>query len=266
MEVEDFPEMPNADGVDSGCKVNPHALADALHRAPLAMATEEKRYAIGNAVHFRLVSNRLHVVACDEKQMLLSKIKATDCKTGDWMLSQQTILPIKGASILARLCESMESDSSVSIGACGSGFFASSDNFKFACQQIAGLFPNYDRVIPKNNAKEITVKTKELADILECASHFTGEETTGISITAHNNKFSLKSADPFKGRAAQTIPCEYEGDEFKMCAKSQFWTTAVKLADKMENLTFQMNDSMKAAKMDIGQDVTYIFMPMDLRD
>ncbi len=85
------------------------------------------------------------------------------------------------------------------------------DNFTFSCRFLKGKFPNYDRVIVKDNPYEIVVDRQALLLGVRRVSLFSSDSrlvryafsTDIVSLTSQDLDYSLS--------AAEKVPCQYSG-------------------------------------------------------
>ena len=83
--------------------------------------------------------------------------------------------------------------------------FTSGDDITFVCKKMAGQYPNYNSVIPKNNPYTVVVDKRELASVVKRVALFSSESS---------NMIVLKKEGMFLDVAAQDI-------DFSMAANDQ---------------------------------------------
>ena len=83
--------------------------------------------------------------------------------------------------------------------------FTSGDDITFVCKKVAGQYPNYNSVIPKNNPYTVVVDKRELASVVKRVALFSSESS---------NMIVLKKEGMFLDVAAQDI-------DFSMAANDQ---------------------------------------------
>ena len=80
-----------------------------------------------------------------------------------------------------------------------------SGDITFVCKKVAGQFPNYNMVIPKNNPYKVVVDKRELANVVKRVALFASESS---------NMIVLKKEGMFLDVAARDI-------DFNMAANDQ---------------------------------------------
>lgn len=82
--------------------------------------------------------------------------------------------------------------------------FTSGDDITFVCKKVAGQYPNYNSVIPRNNPYKVTVDKRELASVVKRVALFSNEKSNMIAlkkdgmfldISAQNLDFNMSAND-----------------------------------------------------------------------
>ncbi len=87
--------------------------------------------------------------------------------------------------------------------------FTSGDDITFVCKKVAGQYPNYNSVIPRNNLYKVTVDKRELASVVKRVALFSDESS---------NMIALKKDGMFLDISAQDL-------DFNMSANDQVLIT-----------------------------------------
>lgn len=87
--------------------------------------------------------------------------------------------------------------------------FTSGDDITFVCKKVAGQYPNYNSVIPRNNPYKVTVDKRELANVVKRVALFSD---------GSSNKIALKKDGMFLDISAQDL-------DFNMSANDQVLIT-----------------------------------------
>lgn len=262
-DVADFPEPKNPDDIKARCSVNAAAFAAALRRALMAAPVEQGRYNLP-AICIRLANKTLHVVSTDGGQLMLTRLKTgrTEDEAGE-LASYRNMLPLKSAEVLAKMCEGMPNDADVEIGVGNGGIFCVREGFYFSSLMVTGQeYHKYETFTKDDGDKELIVAADALRQALTIADGFIGEETKAIEVTLDGSEMTIKAADATKGKSLQKIECDFQGDEFKFQAKSDFLRNACKIT-KGEHVRMTMSTPQKAIFIHEGADVTYLFMPIN---
>jgi DNA polymerase-3 subunit beta len=70
---------------------------------------------------------------------------------------------------------------------------------------LAGQFPNYDLVLPKNNDKSITLNVDRITQAIRRAALMADERSHGVKVDLTNGKLSITSQSADVGEAKEMI-------------------------------------------------------------
>ena len=87
---------------------------------------------------------------------------------------------------------------------------------------LAGQFPNYDLVLPKNNDKHIPLNTERFAQSIRRAALMADERSHGIKLELTTGKINLTSQSADVGEAKEVIPVDYTGDTVSIGFNAQY--------------------------------------------
>ena len=173
LPTEDFPVLGSGE-LPHQFKMPVHDLNTLLDRTRFAISTEETRYYL-NGIY-------LHVAERDGTKVL--RAVATD---GHRLASAEVPLP-EGAD----------------------GFAV--DEIVITSKLIDGTFPDYERVIPRDNDKMLDVDRKLLADAVDRVSAISSEKSRAVKLTLGAGVLKLSASSPEHGLAEEEIEVDYNGD------------------------------------------------------
>ena len=121
------------------------------------------------------------------------------------------ILPLKSSVVLKNVF-SQEKNVDVVLGQQGVSF--ESEGFTFNSRLLKGNFPDYNRVIPRNNPYVVTVDRTALLSAVRHIGSF-GESDNGlVRFKIEPTKITLRAAATgYNSSAWESTPCSYEGNE-----------------------------------------------------
>ena len=179
------------------------------------------------------------------------------------------MLPKKPANILKNNLARL-SDESVNISFDKQNAFFKFDQQLVVCRLIEGTFPEYTKVIPKNNTNIITLSRTDLLNatrrVAVCANQSTGQ----ILLNVNENTLEISAQDlDFSMSANETLSCNYQGEPMRIAFKSQF------LIEILANLPYneiciKLAEPTKAALMQPAEqtnndeEICALLMPMRL--
>jgi DNA polymerase-3 subunit beta len=171
------------------------------------------------------------------------------------------IVPRKTVSEVQRLMENGDAEVSIEL---------SSGKIRFAVGQtvltsklIDGTFPDYARVIPVSNDKELVVDKKEFEAAVDRVSTVSSERGRAVKLSINAGRLLLSVTNPDSGSANEEVEVEYEADPIDIGFNSRYLldiasqieseAAVLKLADPGSPTLIQDKDARGAL---------YVLMPM----
>ncbi|HSL83203.1 MAG TPA: DNA polymerase III subunit beta, partial [Thermoanaerobaculia bacterium] len=84
------------------------------------------------------------------------------------------------------------------------------------CRILEGTFPDYERVIAKDNDKKAVFDRRHLADAVKRVALLTGERARAVRLAFAPDEMVVSAVNPDLGEATERVGCEYDGPEFKL--------------------------------------------------
>lgn len=120
------------------------------------------------------------------------------------------ILPGKPAGILRSLIN--KETEFVNIRKDDKSAIFSFGDFRLGCRFVKGNYPNYNRVIPKDNPNELTVDRQVLLAAMRRVSLFASKASSLVKMSMADNVVGLQAQDlDYSTKADERIGCYYEG-------------------------------------------------------
>jgi DNA polymerase III subunit beta len=260
---EHFPSTPVLK--QTGLAIPATAIHDLIARTIFAITQEESRYALNGAlVLISGTDNKLQMVATDGHRLSLAACTLENSASGD-QEEQKVIIPKKALNELLKLTS----------GAEGMLNFDKDENhlyFKIGQRQLtsrmlAGQFPNYELVLPKNNDKMIPLNTEKIAQAIRRASLMADERSHGVKFELNKGKLNITSQSADVGEAKEVIPIDYNGETISIGFNANYLLEFLGVVGT-EEVALELKDEQSPALMrpsgDGQYDYRYVIMPMRL--
>jgi len=132
---------------------------------------------------------------------------------------------------------------------------------------IESKFPNFEAVIPKDNAHIAVLPREAFTNAIRRVSLLSAERSRGIKFTLEKNKVRLFSSNPEIGEARDKLDIDYKGAELEIGFNSQyildFLTTITS-----EKIRLELKDENSAALLRPETEeelkTVYVLMPMKI--
>ena len=130
---------------------------------------------------------------------------------------------------------------------------------------IDGKFPNYDKVVPKNNNKTLNVDVKEFIDCIERVITVSIDRKEGVKITLDKDNIQLFVNSSSSGEGKESLPANYNSENFTISFNSRY---LLDIASKIEDKKLVMNlaDAVSPVLIQDNSDKQsyYVIMPMKI--
>jgi DNA polymerase-3 subunit beta len=231
-----------------------------IDRTQFAISNEEIRYYL-NGIFLHTVDTpagrRFRAVATDGHRLARADAVAPAGSEG----MPGVIVPRKTVGEIQRLLEDPETDVAVELSE--AKIRVTVGDVVLTSKLIDGTFPDYGRVIPQGNDKELKVDRAEFAEAVDRVSTISSERGRAVKLTLSEGKMVLTVVNPDSGSATEEIVVEYEDDPLDIGFNARYLlditcqldgdTALFKLADPGSPTLIQDRE---------GAAALYVLMPM----
>lgn len=258
---EHFPSTPQVKAYQANLQAAD--LNKLITRTIYAITQEESRFALNGAM-FILSNEKMQMVATDGHRLALSSM-ANLQPVNDIPAALSVIIPKKALQELAKLTAG--SDEVIE--------FANDDNhlyFKLGqrmltTRKLAGQFPNYEMVLPKNNDKTVPMNAERLAQAIRRAALMADERSHSVKFDFTKGKLNITSQSADVGESREVVPIDYDGDNVAIGFNAQYLLDFLN-ALEADELFFDFKDEQSPALLRPANaedyEYKYVVMPMRL--
>jgi DNA polymerase III subunit beta len=256
---EHYPTTPQPGELD--ISISALVLNRLIGRTVYAITQEESRYALNGSL-LLLAGNKIQMVATDGHRLALASATIEQEIKGEQM---RVIIPKKALAELLRLTVGEESD--LQFGKDDNHLYFRLGHRNLACRMLAGQFPNYEMVLPKNNDKMIVINADRLAQAIRRAALMADERSHGVKLDIGPGRMSITAESADVGEAKEAIPLDYSGDQVEIGFNAQYLLDFLAVVGTQQ-VAFEFKDEQSPALLrpdgDEGNDYRYVVMPMRL--
>ena len=128
---------------------------------------------------------------------------------------------------------------------------------------IDGTFPEYERVIPRDNASRLTVDSTALAEAVRRVASVSTERSKPVRFTLSASGLILSASSPEHGERSEPLPAgsTYAGTPLEISFRSRYVQDTCKAAGP-GRITFEIGDSFTAVVIRGARDGLHVLMPM----
>jgi len=259
LPTDDFPVMSGGD-LPNAFSLPATELRDLIDRTRFAISTEETRYYL-NGIYLHAAERDgvqvLRAVATDGHR--LASVEGALPSGADGMPG--VILPRKTVVELRKLIEETLDDVSVELSETKVRF--TFDGVTLTSKLIDGTFPDYERVIPSGNDKELVVNCKTFAEAVDRVSAISSEKSRAIKLALKTNVLVLSASSPDQGSAVEELEVDYNGDELEIGFNSRYLLDITHQIEG-DSARFTLADAASPTILSETDDASavYVLMPM----
>jgi DNA polymerase-3 subunit beta len=259
LPVEEFPVMGGGNYAHT-FRLGAAELRGIVERTRFAISNEETRYYL-NGIYLHAAKRDktpvLRAVATDGHR--LARVEAPLPKGAAGMPG--VIVPRKTVNELHRLIEG--SDAEVEIGVSDTKIRFALDGAEIASKLIDGTFPDYERVIPTGNDKEMEVNRRIFTEAVDRVSAISSEKSRAVKLKLDRNTLELSATSAENGSASEEIEVAYQGPGLEIGFNSRY---LLDIAQQMSGDTVRlaMADAASPTILVDAADAAglYVLMPM----
>ncbi len=257
LPAEDFPDLASGD-FGHTFSLPADALKALIDRTRFAISTEETRYYL-NGIYLHEVASGpyLRAVATDGHRLAQSQTTRPEGAAG----MPGVIVPRKTVLEIAKLVEGVENDVEISLSASKIRFTVGS--MVVTSKLIDGTFPDYERVIPRNNDKVLEIDTKQFAAAVDRVSTISLEKSRAVKMGIGAGRITLVVNNPDSGSAEEELPANYESDTIEIGFNSRYLLDVAGQV-RAESMRFELLDagSPTIVRDPKDEQSLYVLMPM----
>lgn len=258
---ESYPELPvaPAETLTLGCE----PLKRMISQTMFAISSEESRFTLNGAL-LVLEPGLMKMVATDGHRlahvMISSPVEGLEER-------QSALLPRKAMAELLKLVDAAGDDARISFSANDNHLFFQAGGRLLITRKLTGSFPDYERVLPKEQTYRIVLLKDDLRSSLERVAQFSDERSRAIKLQFGENELKMYSSISNTGETEESISVEYEGDTADIGFNAQYILEFLRAVSD-EHVSFCFRDAQSAAEFQPGAaqeeapSYRYVVMPM----
>jgi DNA polymerase-3 subunit beta len=261
----DFPVM-SSDGLSGRISVDTGDLMRLIDKTRFAISTEETRYYLNGLYLHTVVEDgvaKLRAVATDGHRLALAEMPAPEGAAG----APGVIVPRKTIQEARRLMEDAGENIELQVS-------AQKVRFEFArcgltSKVIDGSFPDYMRVIPKDNHRTMLVDNALFSAAVDRVATISAEKSRSVKLSVEPGRVILQVRNMETGQATEEVEVDYEGEPFEIGFNARYLldvtgqiageTAEFRFADRAAASTV-LDPTLVLDPTDAG--VQYVLMPL----
>ena len=260
LPVDNFPNFSDSFSNEE-IVLNRKSFLSLLNKTKISMSGDETRhYLNGIFIHNIELNGKLYLtgVATDSHRLSSSSmLLENNGKFKSFILPKKTVF---------QLCSLLEEGSEkISLFSGDTKIQFKIGNSKITSKIIDGKFPDYKKVVPKNNSKVLSVNVKDLINSVERVITVSIDRKEGVKLTLDKDNIQLFVNSSSSGEGKETLKANYNSEQFTVSFNSRYLLDiASEIEDEM--IVVKFNDAVSPVLIQDNSDKYsyYVIMPMKI--
>lgn len=261
LDVEEFPSMTSGD-FPHNFQISTEVLRKLIEQTRFAISTEETRYYL-NGIYFHITNseneNKLCAVATDGHR--LAKVECTMPEGAKNIPG--VIIPRKTIYEIYKLLE--EAEENIQIMLSDTRIQLNFGSVTLTSKLIDGTFPEYERVIPKNNTKVLRVGKQDFATAVARVAAISMERSRPVKLSLDNNSLVLSASSVDQGNAKEELDgsqVQYESTPLEIGFQARYLNDITDQIDNQVEFILADNSAPTIVRDVDDPSALYVLMPM----
>ncbi len=259
LPVTDFPDL-TAGEFSHSFTMTAGGIRKLIDSTQFAISTEETRYYLNGIYMHSLDAGeglRFRAVATDGHRLAQAELEAPEGSEG----MPGIIVPRKTVGEIQKLLDDPEAEIKIEISETKIRFTIG--DIILTSKLIDGTFPDYERVIPKGNDKELRVDRDVFKEAVDRVSTVASDRGRAVKMSLSEGKIVLTVTNPDSGSATEEVAVEYDNEEFEIGFNSKYLLDiAAQLEADTALFTLADSGSPTLVRDDGSEEAIYVLMPM----
>jgi DNA polymerase-3 subunit beta len=235
-------------------------LREAIRRTLFATDVESTRYALGGVL-VEPGPKGLTLAATDSRRLAVVEIPCETHGNPGSGPSSGAVIPSKAMGLIEKSIAGLEGDE-VWLALRHNDVLVKSGNGTIVSRLVEGRFPKYRQVIPTESPIVIDMVAGPFYTAVRQAQIVTSDESRGVDFTFSDGTLILQSQAADVGASKIELPIAYHGADLTITFDARYLADFLRVLDPETALTLHLTDSDSQAVARVGDDYTYVIMPL----
>ena len=236
LPADDFPSL-SVEDLGHAFKVPAGDLKRLIEKTRFAISTEETRYYL-NGIYLHEAEGEsegkptLRAVATDGHRLAQVELPLPSGAAG----MPGVIVPRKTVQELSKIVE--DEDGEVTIELSPSKIRIAAGRVVLTSKLIDGTFPDYERVIPQGNDKQLEVDNETFSKAVDRVSTLSSDKGRAVKLALADGTLTLSVNNPESGSATEKLSVEYNHDPLEIGFNARY---LLDISDQLEGETAEFH-------------------------
>ena len=261
MSRESFPELPQMPEVLAEIPVA--VLASMITKTIFAISMEESRFTLNGALLI-LKSGGLTMVATDGHRLAMVD---HNLELPGIAGLYRALLPRKAMSEILKLAGESANDAKLKFSGDDNHLFFQLGERLLMSRKLAGNFPDFERVLPKEAPHSVALPRDEMRAAIERVAQFSDERSRAIRVQLLPGEMKVHSSISETGESEESISTQYDGAAVEIGFNAQYLLDFLRAVNQDE-VVLHFKDANSAGELRPGagsSEYTYRYVVMPMR-
>jgi len=242
---------------DVSFKIEKGALRQGIHKTIFAVSAEEARPQL-TGILLLLAEDGIKLVSTDTHRLCKQDLTIREGRG-----EAQSIIPQRAMAELSRLLTDDEGEVTINISP--SQILFTLPDVSLVSRLIEGQFPNYERVIPAEHDRRLTLPTPDFLQAMRRASIVARENSNRAVLRTVDGKLVVTAESGSIGKAYEEVEVIKEGEDVEMAFNAKYLLDVLTVMDA-EAVELELTGSLSpgVVKGQGAEDYLYVVMPMQI--
>jgi len=257
MDAREFPQFPKFE--EGKLSTIPgKVIREMIERTIFSVSTDETRHSLNGVFVEESNGGKARMVATDGHRLAI-----IEREIGSLGLEKGVIVPRKGVAELKKLLE--EEEGAVAIGFRENLWLVVKGNVELFMRLIDGDFPDYTKVIPKDNPNIVKIAREGLLRALRRVSILSSERYKGIKMELKEGRILISASNPDLGEAVEEIESSYQGKPLVIGFNARYLMDVLTILGTAEDIEIEFKDEVSPSIVRQTGDKEYLYVIMPMR-
>ena len=261
MNPEDFPEIPQLEGVDF-FEMKSEPLKRMIDQTTTIGSSDDKRAHIVGVYMEKIETDdelMIRIVSTDGSR--LTKVDIPFDKDKQINFNGGIIVPKKGLNEVGKF---LESENPVQLGCKANHFIVKKSSETIIIRLLEGEFPEYKEIIQKLKANVITLDRQLFLMMLKRMSILASESYKGVIFNLSDDKMLISSTNPDIGESKEEMVIGFKGDPIEVSFNARYFIESLNVMDD-EKIYLNIVNEEKPCLIEGETDKNYLSVIMPMR-
>jgi DNA polymerase-3 subunit beta len=263
---DDYPEVIKKTE-ETLLEINQNDLLNAISLTSFATSKFDTNSILSGA-NFEINGKTFEIGATDGSR--LARYQGNLSSGSELKTKQSVVIPGRALIELERLINSFkDGNEKISFYFLPGQIVFQNNDFSLSTRLINGSFPEYDKLIPKEQPSKAIFKKSDILSALDRVSILANERTNVIKITLKKDSSAaqLVANSPDYGNATDEVDVEYSGNDIEIAFNYKYMSEAIRNIPN-DKVILELDSSLSPILIKVNEkdyNYTYLIMPVQLR-